>query len=217
VARLNGLVGGEAGSSTSTTSGTALGVSSAPPPPPKTATIEDRKRQMQQLAAMGIAIPDEYRKDLAMSGDWQTLSVKRVETPSVKKESNDNDVKHEALAFGVRKRKHDDNQEEEEVSQPRKGWGSRLKTFPTSADTDVNLDALLAEPIKLKKEEIKVEENADVVVKKEEPEDDCAPSLSATDIPEAPIKAEDAETTKPDAPGTGIVFKKRKTKPVREK
>jgi hypothetical protein len=201
-----------------------------PPPPPKQqASLEDRKRQMAQLSAMGIVIPDEFRKDLAMAGEWKPVS----QTPVVTKAKKE-DMKPETMAVGIRKRKKDGQEEEEEegAKKPRKGWGSAFKTYPGSRNSGDDVEALLGGPIKLKNEsndpDVKPESEEDAV-KIEEPAPDEAPLIPAegqeleppiktedsakpaADFP--PVKIEDIENTHPP-PAAGIVFKKRKAKPV---
>ena len=93
---------------------------------------------------MGVAIPEEFRRELAMAGDWQTLS----ETPiyeGLKNEEGDEDAKHDGLNLGVRKRKYEGQEEEEEAGETvvRRGWGSTTRTFPGSSGEGDDLDALL--------------------------------------------------------------------------
>ena len=72
VALLNGLV------PSATAPPVATGSGGAPPTyekrPEQKATVEDRKRQWEQLAAMGVTLPDQARGDLAIAGDWKTVS-----------------------------------------------------------------------------------------------------------------------------------------------
>jgi hypothetical protein len=202
-----------------------------PPPPPKQqASLEDRKRQLAQLSAMGIVIPDEFRKDLAVAGEWKAVSQPPVAT-NPKKE----DMKSETMAVGIRKRKKDGQEEEEGAKKPRKGWGSAFKTYPVSKNSDDDVEALLGGPIKLKSEstdsKIKTEAEEDPV-KSEEPTHDEVPLVArvdpeleppiksegsispAADFP--PVKFEDIEIADPP-PSVEIVFKKRKAKPIKER
>ncbi|KAL1306992.1 hypothetical protein AAFC00_005623 [Neodothiora populina] len=238
VARLNGLVGGNAGSSSSssssaaqpgskptTTTRSATGAAAAPPPK---ASIEERKRQMGQLAAMGIAVPEAYRKEMAVGGEWTTVSETPIyHKPAIIKSEDDDDLdSKESTAFGVKKRKLDEDElEAEEVA--RKGWGSKFKTYPNKKAKEEDLDALLSGALN-KKPAIKSEDMSDAIkqednitsdptpnvtgdsvaaLKKEEPSGESA--LDAVpDINQAsdPLKQQ-AEASEPP-----VVFKKRKGK-----
>lgn len=180
---------------------------------------------MAQLAEMGIAIPDEFRGEMAMAGEWQTVS----ERPVV--DSRDNEPgESSALSIGVRKRKHEGEDEEEaEVKAPRKVWGSTTKEYPVGQD-DEDLDALLESTKNLKgkksvpeAEKVKTEpEEPDVPIKREStppPAEEAGghpPSIKKEDsfqgVPESIPEAKDEEQeTVP-----GVVFKKRKPKAIRK-
>ncbi|PQE31050.1 hypothetical protein CJF32_00006082 [Rutstroemia sp. NJR-2017a WRK4] len=224
VARLNGLVSGSGAEGSSSSSSQAT--YSAPKPQ---ATPSQRKQQLAQLAEMGISIPDEFRPDMAMAGEWQVTSERIVD--------DENEKKPDALALGVRKREQED-EDEEAIEAKKRRWGTAIRTYPTEKE-DVDLDALLnnatrkgkgptvkseAEPEV--KPEIKTEPGAaaddsgqtqdskdavQVPVIKKEPSFDEAPTLPS-DIPAADVKQEADEPT-----ATGVVFKKRKAKNIRQK
>lgn len=98
----------------------------------------DRKKQMAQLAEMGISVPDEYRAELALAGEWQTIGQAPV--------SHAEQSLTESLSTGVRKRKLEDEDETTEgQSEANRGWGSTAKTYPAAAQMlDADLDILLA-------------------------------------------------------------------------
>ncbi|KAF1356885.1 hypothetical protein BDV97DRAFT_342910 [Delphinella strobiligena] len=168
VARLNGLVGGKPSASGSTSGPGGFSKTSAPP---AQASAAERKRQMEQLASMGVVVPQEYRKELpSIGGEWTTVS----ETPIYNVKEEDGDSKAAIGTFGVRKRKLDEDEEEAEAVV-RKGWGSKLKTYPGSkGSNDEDLDALLNGAV-IKKKEIK-KEDSDTTVNKEDSE---APEMEA--------------------------------------
>ncbi|KAJ6189452.1 hypothetical protein N7519_004360 [Penicillium mononematosum] len=225
VERLRKAVGG--GSSTDKDS--AKG--NAPPPAPKSAerpaSLEDRKKQMAQLAAMGVAVPQEFRADMAIAGDWQTTSETVIEV----KQGLEGPTK----SVGIRKRKLEGEEEDEHAPEPiiNKGWGSRMRQYP-GAQEEEGLDDLLASTKDIKRTKtftpkveldeqetateppaptMKTEDdptkpgaqetNGSVTVKSEEP----AQSLVEPIVEEKP-QSEDA------APG--VVFKKRKPKAMRK-
>ena len=233
------------------------------------ATPAERRRQLAQLAEMGIAVPEEFRGDLAVAGDWQVVSERVIHDDStVKKEEEEQEEGRdeeskcavaEGLNIGVRKRKyevHEAQDEEEaneagEMMQAWKGWGlgSRLHTYPAdSRGEEEDLDSLLGKT----KVRIKDERNGAASGSLPSPPPHSPPPVDQaqreTDtVPTNPdshrnplIKQEDADDTKPLLPAVsgrsnnnpnikedpdglappeqpGIVFKKRKAKPIRNR
>jgi len=96
---------------------------------------------------MGIAVPEHARSEMAMAGDWQTIS-KKIQFES-------NQQADDKLNIGIRKRKFDDDEEREEAggSVIRKGWGSTTRTYPAFKPADSDLDALLSRPLVKKEKE----------------------------------------------------------------
>lgn len=178
-----------------------------------------------------------------MAGDWQTTSERLIyENDFVKKEEAE-DVKPGAISLGIRKRKFEGQEEEEEAGETvvRKGWGSTIRTYPGGGGDEEDLDALL----KNTKRVLKEDEGPQTLgsVRSSQPEqtvghaktkegqhgphlpavkrEDSAGSsgvpdaiLNQTAIVEAP-----PETLRPeeDTPDFGVVFKKRKAKPIQQK
>jgi len=213
---LNGLV---AGKPTSAGGKPQIPSTKAKAPAPNVALSgpaaeQHRKRQMEQLASMGVVIPDEYRRDMSLAGEWSTVSERPVylnkRQDDIKGENEDGDTDGVASSFGVRKRKLDEDEEAAEAAKAR-NWGSSLKSYPGSRvkTDDEDIDALLTQSA-VKKEAIK-EDLKDAVgtgMKEEEPAV-ASGSLSAIpDIndPAPEVKREGAG----DAPP--VVFKKRKGK-----
>lgn len=180
---------------------------------------------MAQLAEMGVAIPQEYRADMALAGEWQTLSETKIESQ---------DAAGAAKSIGVRKRKLEGDEEEEEHAREqsaRKGWGSRTRTYPGAQDSDEDLDALLASTKDLKKANTKtVAAVADTEDQKPEPapvpkpEDEALGPKDREAIEPAEVKTEktgevsapsiDEKPQSEDTPG--VMFKKRKPKAMRK-
>ena len=182
----------------------------------------DRKKQLATLAEMGLAIPDEFRGDMALAGDWQVVSQRKIE------ETQPDD----SLNIGVRKRKYEGQEEEEEAGETvaKRGWGSTVKSYPGHTAEDPDLDALLlgVKPVK-RAESTPVLEHGQVdgVAKQE------SFPTAAKDVPDSEstaavvsIKKEepqgDADLTRPpkvedtaSADATTVVFKKRKHKTLR--
>ena len=232
VARLNGVVSSapsssETPSTTAGSSGTKTAGAYTKEPVKKTyATEAQRKAQLQQLVDMGIAIPDEFRGEMAMAGDWHVTEERIVE--------DENERKPDAVALGVRKRTAvEEDEEEQEVKKRR--WGSSYKSHPGEGD-DLDLDALLSnatnkgkdvkkeEPI-LKQEE-KVEGQPDMQEPLEETKDISSESAVTQSIKVEATEAVSGieEEVKPAIgvddmadPAGGVVFKKRKAKNIRQK
>ena len=221
VARLNGIVSGKPRQDGTGAGPSTFGKSNAVP---AQANPNERKRQMEQLAAMGIAVPQEFRKDVAAGGEWTTVS----ETPIYHFKAEDDDSKLAATAYGVRKRKLDEDEVEAEAVV-RKGWGTKLKSYPGGkTGQEEDWDALLSASA-VRKKDVKSEpsstgvkeEETDAeasVLKRSEPDHPASlkkeesaaeqPLAAIPDIdqPGAPVKQEDA------APDPPVIFKKRKGK-----
>lgn len=212
VARLNGL---------STSGGSVAGPSSSSacgqgPKPKPQATAGERKAQLAQLAEMGVTIPDEFRPDMAMAGEWQVTETRVIE--------EDGETKPEAVALGVRKRAVEDEEEEKEAKKLR--WGSRYKTHRVD-DNSADLDALLnnvtrkneapavkieiGDGLKLEVQSKVKDEVAELGEVKPEPVEAELKDFGVIQPSDANIKPEGEE------PAVGVVFKKRKAKNIRQK
>ncbi|KAL8925988.1 MAG: hypothetical protein Q9172_001991 [Xanthocarpia lactea] len=236
VERLNGVV---SGTSSATQGGlpwskqTASSLSSHP----REATPAERKAQLARLAEMGIAVPEDFRREMAMAGDWQT-TAERPMVDRVKKEEGLEDFKHfqpdSTLNVGVRKRKFEGQEEEEDASATvvRKGWGSTVRHYPgTDGDGQDELDSLLNDAAALKRQA----SDNEMLEPISTPEAERAPGQGASEAVEPdtslrPIKKEeshDIDLGRPqnqEAPSSttvkqendnqppAVVFKKRKSK-----
>jgi hypothetical protein len=190
-----------------------------------------RKQQLAQLAEMGVSIPDEFRPDMAMAGEWQVTSERIVE-------ADEGEKKPEARALGVRKRVPDE-EEAEEIETKKRRWGSTYRTHPAEEDNG-DLDGLLSNATRKSKGpavkfEVKGEAKQECEEIKNEPgadEIDAPTELSPMDAAKEPwIKRElsDGEAVLPAAmegdlkqegeeqTAAGVVFKKRKAKNFRQK
>ncbi|KAI9780601.1 MAG: hypothetical protein M1816_002797 [Peltula sp. TS41687] len=108
-------------------------------------TAEERMQQMSQLADMGVSIPQEFRGNMAMAGEWQTVSEKVVSGEKSEMEDSKERVRTDGT---FRKRKYfgegDDGDGEGQVeSSRRKNWGSTTKSYPSVRAEDDDLEALL--------------------------------------------------------------------------
>lgn len=242
VARLNGLVTG-GGTTPTVSSSSGFGRGPTPSLPKTQATPSQRKQQLAQLAELGVSIPDEFRPEMAMAGDWQVTS-ERVIAPGGEKGLD-------SIALGVRKRTVEE-EEEEAAETKRRKWGSTYRTHPAAEDNG-DLDLLLSnvtrkdtgptaktevkkDPEPDIKEEARLETDSETKTEvKLEPEngegtrgqsDDIHAPTPIKDEPsegnpnlEATLPLSDATTNQePQAQAApGIVFKKRKAKNIRQK
>lgn len=90
---------------------------------------------------MGVAVPQEFRGEMALAGDWETVSERKIEGPG---------EDSAAINIGVRKRKREGQEEEEEEEEGgasekvvKKSWGSTTRKYPGFQEEDEDLDALL--------------------------------------------------------------------------
>ena len=144
VERLNKVVGGAAaGASTLTAPPKSSTTVRKTPTGPHTS--EDQKRQWAQLAEMGIDVPDEFRAEMAMAGQWKAV-------PETK--SQNRDPTGDSLSVGIRKRKLDEDEQEQldsgTVPSARKVWGKSVRTYP--GQQTESLDELLSGVIPLQKD-----------------------------------------------------------------
>ena len=229
IERLNRLVPGGGSVSNPVPSSSSPSMPHAKPTitkaPAAVATQADRKRQLAQLAALGVEVPEEFRKENAMIGTWETVSINPVYDESEGSRANP-----DARSIGVtreRKRNLDEDDDEAESSQnpAKRAWAPRFKNYEYKKDEDEeDIEALLG-GVKSSVPAVKQEEEESV--KKEDPntegitdikqevpgQNHIADPQGPAKTPEAESKEEPAIKAKEPLPGAGIVFKKRKPKP----
>ncbi|KLJ08448.1 hypothetical protein EMPG_16134 [Blastomyces silverae] len=221
--------------------GSATGAN-AEPSASLSVNAEQRKRQLAQLVEMGVAIPEEFRGDMALAGDWNVVE----ETTTGSKDPAEADSLA-GLNVGVRKRKFEGQEEEEAAGEivMRKGWGSTTREFP-GKEKEEDLDALLERTTELRRKkretetpDVKAEEKEDtihgedeVVARKETPgpddgdilpvkkeEGDGGPTMVGTKYEEeekgvlGAVRGTPKETAEEAVPA--VVFKKRRPKHAR--
>lgn len=115
-------------------------------PPTSLSAAQQRKAHAEQLAALGVELPEALKREVTGVGGWETVSERVVEEDGPAERSlagilkRENEMKTEVLdgdgevvsSRGVRKRKVEDEEEEEREAEKmrRKAWGSRFKTYP---------------------------------------------------------------------------------------
>lgn len=234
VARLNGIT---AGPPTDTSVGRVPRIPATPDA--KGGGLTDRKRQLQQLAEMGIAIPEEARREMAMAGDWQTQSVVPVydNVENVKLEDDEEDKKTVGLAVGVRKRKHEGDEEKEEAGAvvAKKGWGSTTRGWDiANDDLDSILDntkAMVTKSDKILKAPPEIESDTKTPPGQRIPDADDKPnegqevkhedseavSMTVADLTQSHIPENATASGKPDVDESEVLFRKRKPKSIRQR
>ncbi|KAI0113509.1 hypothetical protein F4814DRAFT_440793 [Daldinia grandis] len=240
VERLNGVVNSASSDHhhhAASTSRTSASISSQAQ---TQAAGSQRQQQWEQLAEMGIDVPTELRREMAMASEWTVTSEKVIDdTPKAEDDSDSKPQNVDAIASGIRKRpKHereiDEEEEEEEKAikslfkKPRK-WGRDTKHAP---DDDAELDALLSGAlVKPPKSEDSpqdsIDEKADPLSEtKEDPKSDIKKEETTDNLELWSIKPEPQESHQ-DAPvkqegnvesePSTVVFKKRKPKNIRQR
>ncbi|KAJ4414075.1 hypothetical protein N0V82_008149 [Gnomoniopsis sp. IMI 355080] len=170
--RLNGIVTPRVGQHAGGSSNTS-GAGSNNNKPNK----EERTRQAEQLAALGVALPQEFRGELAMPGEWSVTSTTIVEDDNTKSTDGDEHASG-AKARGVHKRERTEEQLEHEEAvkglfkKPRR-WGRDARGL---AEGSEDLDALLSGGLAVKRKDeegaASKEEGNDGSVKNEAEEHD---------------------------------------------
>jgi hypothetical protein len=140
---------GTFGSSSSEPTNTPNSVAQPDPPTsrksaPVLQSAADQKRQWAQLADLGIKVPEKARSEMAMAGDWAVIS----------NQATTEEKREPPLSVGVKKRKFEGQEEEEEAGEgivAKRGWGATTKRFPGHDNAD--LDDLLSGSISVVKRE----------------------------------------------------------------
>ncbi|EME49485.1 hypothetical protein DOTSEDRAFT_143521 [Dothistroma septosporum NZE10] len=209
VARLNSMFGAKAGDAKNTPTVTANAASAAKVPrttAPAMSSAAQRKAHAEQLAALGVELPDGLKQEVTGVGNYQVVNARLIEPAEGRS----------TLAKGIHKRKADNEDtdiRDEEAAPRRKAWGNNLKKYPGSSAGDHDagdLDALLS-GVKSKLESSKgpSKEKTDEGVKKED-SDDVAKSLQTIPDVEATGGAPLQQSSGASPPA--VVFKKRKSK-----
>ena len=191
ISRLTGVVGRDEPRA----SGSAVAAKSTSQP-----SESQLKRQREQLAGLGVAVPSDFRAEMAMPGEW-TVTNTRVVEPA--------DQKAEKSATGVRKREVTEEEKDEEDAV--KGLFKKAKRWGRDKE-DEGLDELLSGGVKLKSE---VKDESEAEVKGEDgvkEVDEAKKEVEMKTEDDAEVKTEEAALQ--EAP---VVFKKRKPKALRTK
>lgn len=209
---------------------------SAPPPPAGVSILnpaQQRRAHAEQLAALGVALPDELKKEVTGVGDFQVVNetqvVGDVEASTVTVSRSLADILAEEkeaeksgtsnrLADIKRKAEYDEEDEDESLAEGatggvrakrRQAWGSSFKTYSgteKAGDSKAGDLDLLLNGIGVVKKEANVKGQGEIVVKMENDDNRNEASAAETNEVKPEAKSEDSSTTQ------GVVFKKRKHK-----
>ncbi|RYO75361.1 hypothetical protein DL766_005294 [Monosporascus sp. MC13-8B] len=243
IERLNGTVGGGGSGSGSASAGPASKpTAAAGGSTTQAVTKEERQRQWEQLAEMGIDVPTELRPEMAMAGEWTVTNTRVINDDDGAPKTEGSDAE-QGTATGVRKRpKREGEDDDDEIKReedairglfkkPRR-WGRDTRNAP---EDDAELDALLSGTLVAPKKEEKDADSAErkikadpdpVPVKKEEQTEEI-PKIKKEESTESPGLANitttgDATLIVKKEEGAGpevpvVAFKKRKPKNIRQK
>jgi hypothetical protein len=239
IARVTGISQNDVPGPSASSSTPSAGAQKAKPAAP---SEQQLRKQREQLAEMGVAIPGDIQPEMAMPGEWTVTKIieRKTERPKIEGDDEDNKASVESRATGTRKREAPEEQKAEEEAmkalfKKARRWGRGSRAMPSEEDQDLDalLNASTFQPVK--------SENHDETVKKEEdPVDDDKANVkleegAANEGPgdDANIKTEDGNIKmelpeqeplikpEPETAGdsgiTPIVFKKRKPKGIRQK
>lgn len=143
VARLNSLVSGGAPSGNGAAAVPAASV--AKPALPRAErwgvanrelTAEEKKRQLKELEALGVAMPEEFRGDLALPGEWTTVSVEQEAAPLTEKELLKKELaeqQRQETEEAERKRKWDELDEDDREIR---SFKIQERTYPGARNDD---------------------------------------------------------------------------------
>jgi len=219
VARLNALTGGPSTSASSSSSSTAA--RPLPKQPAGVLTDGERKRQMKELESLGVALPDDYRAEMALMGEWKSAEVV-PDVPGKKmteKEKVQEDIQQDM------KRKFDEEEAKrkwkalDEDEKAIRGFKIETKSYPGVEDQD---EGGLERLLKLKGKGKGVEAHEEQGVKLEGVDSEAGSRIKA-EVPDSPPGIQVSEGNDGAAlevkkeEGTGVVFKKRKVKNIRKK
>ncbi|OAA69100.1 Zinc finger, U1-C type [Cordyceps fumosorosea ARSEF 2679] len=226
IERLNGVVASGSSASSAAAPSTsrphAAPSTSKPAPPPAVASEASLKKQREQLAELGVAIPSSFRPEMAMPGEWTVTSTRVVETRPRAAGGEGEGAAVEARASGVRKREENEEEKEEEEAvrglfkKPRR-WGRDSKAAPEDEEEAAELDALLSGSLAKKQP---AAEDGVVKLQKGEGEDgspESAVKKEELDVADSGIAETIGKSEDAGAEVGAVVFKKRKPKGLRTK
>ena len=108
-------------------------------------SAEEQKKQLAQLVEMGVAIPQEFRGQMALAGDWEIISQSVKPSRFLGEDGHEDKVDGKIALDSKRKgRDVEDDEDGEDAPKRRKGWGSSIKTYPGIETDGQDLEALLA-------------------------------------------------------------------------
>ncbi|KAK6515563.1 hypothetical protein TWF506_007893 [Arthrobotrys conoides] len=93
---------------------------------------EQKKKHLDELAALGVAMPESYRKEHAMVGEWETVRV--IERPAAAEDPEDEESKR-----AKRRKIGDVDEDEDEEEADTKNFRMRTLEYPGGAVASENI------------------------------------------------------------------------------
>ncbi|EGX53644.1 hypothetical protein AOL_s00006g102 [Orbilia oligospora ATCC 24927] len=93
---------------------------------------EQKKKHLDELAALGVAMPESYRKEHAMVGEWETVRV--IERPATPEDPEDEESKR-----AKRRKIGDVDEDEDEEEADTKNFRMRTLEYPGDAVASENI------------------------------------------------------------------------------
>ncbi|KAF8456745.1 hypothetical protein BDZ91DRAFT_745288 [Kalaharituber pfeilii] len=212
----------------------------------RTLTESEKKAQLKQLESLGVALPDEYRKDVALPGDWKPVepapTTTTIKTPSplvskerLEEEENKEKLKKELLKQRAKEEKERKWAEMDQDERALRGFKIQTMEYPGERAEADEADFGAFSFGKSAKREMRKEEGEEAKMKQQEGVEGPAAGLGlglldnggglpvkrehTSDDEErlnVVIKQEEGAEVKAKL-GDGVVFKKRKISSLRKK
>lgn len=165
-------------------------------PTSKNVTVDERKKQMSKLVEMGIAIPEEYRAEMAMAGDWHVVSETQPGPANVIK----TELKESKIGPLTKRKSANEKEDDSEPDYShidKNKWGSTIKQYPGWSE-DENIDLISRTGLSSTNEQSPVKSEV-----KDELEEDQSANAQEDIAAEPKVVASSSNS---------VIFKKRKKK-----
>ncbi|KAF3907574.1 hypothetical protein AA313_de0203507 [Arthrobotrys entomopaga] len=94
---------------------------------------EQKRKHLDELAALGVAMPESYRKEHAMAGEWETVRVIEP-AATTDDEEEDEDTKR------AKRRKLGEGEEEDEEDAQNRNFAVRTMEYPGDVTSSGNIE-----------------------------------------------------------------------------
>ncbi|KAK6539688.1 hypothetical protein TWF694_009892 [Orbilia ellipsospora] len=94
---------------------------------------EQKQKHLDELAALGVAMPESYRKEHAMVGEWETVRV--IESAATAEDEDEDENTKRA-----KRRKLGEGEEEDEEDAQNRNFSVRTMEYPGDATSSGNIE-----------------------------------------------------------------------------